>query len=43
MSGNIAVETKLQRTINLDISYVLFIIDKYTNAKNLINEFTPVK
>ena len=40
MSSNIAYEPKLQRTICVDIRYVLFIIDKYAGAKNLINELT---
>lgn len=43
MSGNIAFEPELQRTINVDIRYVLFVIDKYAGAKNLINELTIVK
>jgi len=43
MSGDIAFETELQRTINVDIRYVLFIIDKYAGAKNLINELTLVR
>ncbi len=43
MSGDIAFETELQRTINVDIRYVLFIIDKYAGAINLINELTLVK
>ena len=43
MSGNIAFEPELQRTINVDIRYVLFIIDKYAGATNLINEMTLVK
>lgn len=38
MSGDIAYETELQRTICVDIRYVLFIIDKYAGAKNLITE-----
>lgn len=42
MSGDIKYETELQRTINVDIRYVLFIIDKYAGAKNLINELTLV-
>ena len=42
MSGNIAFEPALQRTINVDIRYVLFVIDKYAGAKNLINELTIV-
>lgn len=42
MSGDIAFEPELQRTINVDIRYVLFIIDKYAGAKNIINELTLV-
>jgi hypothetical protein len=40
MSGNIAYEPKLQRTICVDIRYVIFIIDKYAGAQNLIDELT---
>ncbi len=43
MSGNIAFEPDLQRTINVDIRYVLFIIDKFAGAKNLINEMELVE
>lgn len=43
MSGDIAFETELQKCINVDIRYVLFIIDKYAGAKNLIDEMTIVK
>ncbi|NVO19467.1 MAG: S46 family peptidase [Bacteroidetes bacterium] len=43
MSGNIAFEPSLQRTINVDIRYVLFVIDKYAGAHNLINELTIIK
>ncbi len=42
MSGDIAFEPELQRTISVDIRYVLFIIDKYAGAKNLIDELTIV-
>ena len=38
MSGDVNFEPKLQRTINVDIRYVLFIIDKYAGATNLIDE-----
>ncbi|MBI9034207.1 MAG: S46 family peptidase [Bacteroidales bacterium] len=38
MSGDIAFEPELQRTISVDIRYVLFVIDKYAGAKNLIKE-----
>jgi hypothetical protein len=45
MSGNIAYEPNLQRTICVDIRYVLFIIDKYAGAQNIIDELTiaPMK
>ncbi len=43
MSGDIAFEPELQRTIVVDIRYILFIIDKYAGAKNLINEMKLVK
>jgi len=42
MSGDIAFEPELQRTINIDIRYVLFIIDKFAGAKRLIDEMTIV-
>jgi hypothetical protein len=38
MSGNYAFEPQLQRTICVDIRYVLFIIEKYAGATNLIKE-----
>jgi hypothetical protein len=40
MSGDIAYEPNLQRTICVDIRYVLFVIDKYAGAQNLIKEMT---
>jgi Peptidase S46. len=43
MSGDIAFEPQLQRTICVDIRYVLFIIDKYAGAKNLIDELQIIK
>ncbi len=43
MSGDVAFEPKLQRCINVDIRYVLFIIDKYAGASNLIEEMTIVE
>ncbi len=38
MSGNITFDPKLQRTISVDIRYVLFLIDKFAGATNLIKE-----
>jgi hypothetical protein len=43
MSGDILFEDNLQRCINVDIRYVLFIIDKFADAKNIIDELTIVK
>jgi hypothetical protein len=43
MSGDIAFDPALQRTINVDIRYVLFIIEKLGGAKNIIDELTIVK
>jgi hypothetical protein len=43
MSGDIAFEPDLQRTICVDARYVLFIIDKYAGAQNIIDELTIVK
>jgi hypothetical protein len=43
MSGNICFEPELQRTINVDIRYVLFVIDKYAGAKNLIAELNIIR
>jgi hypothetical protein len=43
MSGDIDFEENLQRCINLDVRYMLFIIDKYAGAKNLIDEMTIVR
>lgn len=43
LSGDICFEPELQRTINVDIRYVLFIIDKFAGAKNLISEMNIIK
>ena len=43
MSGDISYEPKLQRTINVDIRYVLFIIDKYAGDTRLISELKLIK
>lgn len=40
MSGDVAFEPNLQRTISVDIRYVLFIMDKYAGAKHLVDEMT---
>ena len=43
MSGDIAFETDLQKCINVDIRYVMFVIDKYAGASHLIKEMTLVQ
>ncbi len=40
MSGDLVFEPDLQRTINVDIRYVLFVMDKVGGAQRLINELT---
>jgi len=40
MSGDIVFEPDLQRTINVDIRYVMFVMDKVGDAKRLISELT---
>ncbi len=43
MSGDIIFEPDYQRCINVDIRYVLFIIDKYAGAKHLVDEMTLIR
>lgn len=43
MAGDVIFDPKLQRTISVDIRYVLFVIDKYAGATNIIDELTLVK
>ncbi len=43
MSGDIAYEPELQRTIVVDIRYVLWVVDIYAGAKNLVDEMTIVQ
>jgi len=38
MSGDITFEEELQRTISVDIRYVMWVIDKFAGAQNLIDE-----
>jgi hypothetical protein len=40
MSGDIAFEPELQRTISVDIRYVLWCIDKLAGAKHIVDEMT---
>lgn len=43
MSGDIFFEKDIQRTISCDIRYVLFIVEKYGEAHNLIEEMEIVE
>ena len=43
MSGDIAFEPKLQRTISVDIRYVPFIVDKFAGCTRLIDEMNIIK
>ena len=43
LSGDINFDNNLQRCINVDIRYVLFIIDKFGGCKRLIDEMNIVK
>jgi hypothetical protein len=43
MSGDVYYEPELQRTIVVDIRYVLWIMDIYSGAKHLVDEMTIVE
>lgn len=43
MSGDVAFEPELQRTISVDIRYVLFIVDKFASCQHIINELDIVE
>lgn len=43
MSGDIAYEPELQRTIVVDIRYVLWVMDVYAGARHLVDEMTVIK
>jgi hypothetical protein len=43
MSGDIAFEDELQRTISVDVRYIMWILDKYAGANNLIEEMDFVE
>ncbi|GGB71338.1 peptidase S46 [Flavobacterium suaedae] len=42
MAGDVIFDKDLQRTINVDIRYVLWIIDKFSGAKHIVDEMTLV-
>jgi hypothetical protein len=43
MSGNIHFDDKYKRTINVDIRYVLWLIEKLGGAKHIVDEMTLVE
>ncbi|WP_321370418.1 S46 family peptidase [uncultured Draconibacterium sp.] len=43
MSGDLDFEENLQRCINVDIRFVLWVVDIYAGAQNLIDEMTIVR
>lgn len=43
MSGDIVYDDRYKRTISVDIRFVLFIIDKYAGAQNIIKELNLVQ
>ncbi len=43
MSGNIHFDEKYKRTINVDIRYVLWLIEKLGGAQHIVNEMTIVE
>ena len=43
MAGDVIFDTKLQRTINVDIRYVLWVIENFSGAKHIVDEMSIVK
>ena len=43
MAGDVIFDKKLQRTINVDIRYVLWLIEKYSGAKHIVDEMDIAK
>lgn len=43
MAGDVIFDPELQRTINVDIRYVLWIIDTYSGAKHIVDEMTIIR
>jgi hypothetical protein len=43
MAGDVIFDDKLQKTINVDIRYVLFLIDKFSGAKHIVDEMTIIR
>lgn len=43
MAGDVIFDPSLQRTINVDIRYVLWVIENFSGAKHIVDEMTLVK
>ena len=43
MAGDVIFDKKLQRTINVDIRYVLWVVENFSGAKHIVDEMTLVK
>lgn len=43
LSGDIVFEPALQKTINVDVRFVLWVIDKYAGAGHIVSELSLVK
>jgi hypothetical protein len=43
MAGDVIFDKNLQRTINVDIRYVLWLIEKFSGAKHIVDEMDIIK
>ena len=43
MAGDVIFDKNLQRTINVEIQYVLWVIKNFAGAKHIVDEMTLVK
>ena len=43
MAGDVIFDKNLQRTINVEIHYVLWVIENFAGAKHIVDEMTIVK
>jgi hypothetical protein len=43
MAGDVIFDKDLQRTINVDIRYVLWVIDRFSGAKHIVDEMTIIR
>jgi S1-C subfamily serine protease len=43
MAGDVIFDSNLQRTINVDIRFVLWLIDKYAKSSHIVDELSIVE